>query len=358
MKPGRTLYYSISFSLSVLSLIYCLLVYSAGQYKGLELGSFYLVGIPNYHFFYIAILPFVAAGVIYTAFENRYVRFVGGVSEELNQELRKKVQRYQKILPFCCLLFSVLVIIQDAAEKGYTLPPYAFQFADVTQESTVGKFYACAKGWTCEKGPGDQNPERYLRVLQTNGIGGETAMGFATFSLWWTDASWLYGFESLLSFLGALVVSFFVAEVFLLVIVKNYTQPATRNLIIWMLVLASFWFPTKIYSVWNFSLGAAKAPAIFLFGLLVLALGVLLVFFIKTERNDLAKYGSLVTALFSLALGSVSYMKPELIHEGVELMRQFGLIYVSIFAALVVFSLYLITDYFMNSYEQEISGAS
>lgn len=359
MKPQRLLYYSLSFSLSALSLIYCVLVYLAGQHMELEIGSHYLVSIPNYYFFYTVILPFVATGVIYLACENRFIRFFGGVSEELSDDHRKKVRRYQKILPFFCLLFSMLVIVQDAAEKNFTLPPYAFNFASETQAQAVAEFYACAKGWKeCDPQPTEQGPEQYLSVLQANGLSTESVTGFATLSQWWTGATWLYRFESLLSFLGALIVSFFIAEIFLLMIVKNYTKPATRNLIIWMLILTSFWFPTKIYSAWNFTLGLFKAPVIFLFGLLVLALGVLLVFFIKSERNELAKYGALIAALFSFALGSVSYLKPEFIHEGVELMREFGLIYVSIFAALVLFSLYLVTDYFINSYEEEILGSN
>jgi hypothetical protein len=357
MKKERVLYYLLSFSLSALSLAYCILVFLAGQRNGLRLGSFYLVGIPNYYFFYVVILPFFAAGVLYLGFENRYIRFVGALSEELSATHRSKIGRWRRILPFFCLLFSVLIVVQDGAQKSYTLPPYSFHFAGETQARAVAEFYACARGWTkCGESAGEPDAAQYLSVLQSNGIAGDRATGFDSIPHWWHDASRLYRFESFLSFLATLTVSFFVAEIFLLIIVKNYAKAATRNLIMWMLILISFWFPAENYSAWNYNVGEFEAPIAFVFGLVVLVLGALLVLFIRTERNDLAKYGSTVVAVFTFGLGAVSYIMPKFLHDALALISQVGVIYLSIAAAIVGFALYLITDYFIDSYEQEIGG--
>lgn len=323
------------------------MVYFAGelpevdQLPALAFGAQYLSGVPNYYLFYVVILPFVSTGVIYIAFENQHIRFFQPASEELSERLRNKVQFSKKLLFGICVVFSILTIYQDATHKDHTLPPYAFQFTDQQQEHRVARLYACAKQWLTDYCDDETTqplpPERYLEELRNNGIDLITDKGFSSLSQWWSHASWLYLFESFLSLLGAFIVSVFFPPVLLLIIVKNHTKQATRNLIIWLLVLVSVWFPTKIYSAWNFNLGDFEAPAIVFVGLAILAIAVLLVFFIRTERNDLAKYVSIITAVFSFALGCVAYVQPEFIHQVVEILIRFGLIYA-----------------FIGNYEEEI----
>lgn len=360
MHKGRVLYYLLSLALCALAVVYCFLVYRAGQLDGLDLGSFYLIGIPNYYFFYTVILPFFVAGVFYLGLENRYIRLFGDLSEELDENQRNKVLRWRKVLPIIALLFSALVIVQDAREKNHTLPPYEFHFASRDQARTATERYACAKKWRKYDNADVQRcATSYLSLLQRAGLAGKTASGFPSFALWWTAASRLSRFESLLSLLATLSVSFFVAELLLLIIVKNYVKPATGNLIMWMLILISVWFPTKNYSVWSSNLGsgAAEKASIFLFGLALLGLGVLIVIFIRTARNNLEKYGSIVAAVFSAGLAALGFFQPKVVDGVLETIRQSGFIYVSIAVAILGMALFLVTDYFIDSYEQEIGGA-
>jgi hypothetical protein len=355
MFNSRVRHYWVAFSLSLLAVAYCVLVYGAGERHGLSLGARYLAAIPNYYLFYLVVLPFVATGVLHLGLENRNIRFVGDISGELDDETRRKVERFRRILPAVCLLFSALIIVQDAAEKNHALPPYAFRFQEPEQAGRVERYYACAKGWiACELSEQERTVEAYLIVLKRNGYVGSSATGFRSFDAWWSGSSWLYRFESFLSFLAALVVSALFAEVFLLVMTKNYVRPATRNLMIWMAVLVTLWFPAKMYAAWSVRLGPFSPPGIAVFGLALLVLGVLLVLFVKTERDQLGKYASAVTAVFSLGLASVSYLKPELIHRGVLMMEKLGLVYTGIVAALLFFALYLVTDYFIRGYDEEV----
>lgn len=357
MTKSHAQLYLLAVALSLLAVLYCVGVYNAGQVGGLALGGRMLTGIPNYYLFYPLILPFVCAAMVHLGLRNRLIRFVGPLDPELPERQRAKVQRFRRLLPALCVLFSVLVIAQDAADKDHSLAPYAYAFADNAQRTAVTRQYASLQGWIDVPGADSTDPESaYLKVLRDNGIQVDSTQGFASVGQWWQHASWLYRFESLLSLLAALVISLLLAQVFLLMLVKDRTRPATRNLMIWVLILASFWFPTKIYATWHASLQAFQPPGVLLFGLLVLVLGALLIFFIKSERNDLAKYGALITGLFSVVLSGLSYIKPDMLHRAVELLRDSGIVYSGIFAVLVVIALYLVTDYFICCYEEEING--
>jgi len=361
MHKGRALYYLLSLSLSVLALVYCILVYRAGQRDGMTWGSFFLIGIPNYYFFYTAILPFFVAGVFYLGLENHYIRFFGDLSEELNSIERKKVLRWRKVLPVLALLFGAMVVVQDVREKNHTLPPYEFHFASDDLAKNVTETYACAKQWGPDASSKAESCEKkYVSLLRNAGLVGATATGFPSFAQWWNASSGLSRFESLLSLFAAVAVGFFVAELFLLIIVKNYVKPATRNLIMWMLILISIWFPAKNYSVWSASIdsSAVVTPSVFIFGLVLLVLGVLIVVFIRTARNNFEKYGSAAAAVLSAGLAALGYFNPSFLQSALEVIRQSGLIYLLMAAVIVGITLYLVTDYFIDAYEQEIGGTT
>lgn len=357
MKAGRYRYYVLSFTLPVLAVCYCVLVFLSGQYEENQLGSFFLIGIPNYYFFYAVILPFISVGAMYLAFENKYIRFVGELSNDLDDKHRNKIRYLRKILLGSALLFSVLIVIQDAVEKDYTLPPHAFRFKTEQGEQQVAALYACVKGWgTCQRSIlSADHASSYLEILQAHGFKGQRASGFDSVLHWYSQSSRTYKLESFLSFLGALIASVFIAEVFLLMMVKNYVKPATKDLIIWLVILASFWFPTKMYAAWHFNIGEFSTPGIFWFGIGVLGLAILLVFFLKAERNDLYKYASVIAAIASASIAGLSYFRPEIIQNWIEVMQNIGWTYVGMFFVLVAFSLYLVTDHFISNYEQETS---
>lgn len=364
---SRHWYFLLSFSLSLLAVIFCVLVFQSGQFEdqGIQIGANFVSGIPNYYFFYIIVLPFVAVGVAYLALENRYVRIFGQLSDDLDDKTRSRVNRYRKILPAFAVLFSLLIIVQDATEKTTALPPYSLSLeqnvADSQAKRPVERFFACQKEWLAADAcdvihSAETQLEAYLEVLNKYGFSGKSATGFDSFSHWSQKSSSLYKFESLLSLLAALVISLLFAEVFLFMMVKDYLKPATKSLVIWIVVLASLWFPTKMYSSWHSNLGLYSTPAVLWFGVALLVVGVLLVIFLKTERNDLYKFANVVTAIFSALIAGVSIIKPELIQNMITIMGDAGWIYGSIISMILMFSLYLVTDHFLSNYEMEAAG--
>ena len=357
MNSSRHWYILGSFTLSLLAVIFCSLVFRSGQLEETQIGSFFLTGIPNYYFFYTIILPFIGAGVTYLAFENKYIRFFGEISSDLDADTRGRVQRFRRILLVVALIFSVLVIIQDAADKSTALPPYSIDL-NPEQKVQVTNYFACQKGWITGCGiveDPENQIEGYLKVLKDNGFKGEKTSGFESFSHWSQQSTLVYKLESFLSFLAVVIISLLLAEIFLFMMVKNHVKQATKNLVIWMAVLASLWFPTKMYSSWSSNLGVFSPPAILWFGIAVLMLGVMLIIFLKTERNDLYKFANIITAIFSALIAGVSLVKPEIIQTGIEILRNAGWIYTAIFSMMLMFSLYLVTDHFMSNYELESS---
>ena len=83
MKANRHWYFVLSFSLSLVAMFYCYLVYQSGQHGNIRIGADFLSGVPNYYFFYIIILPFIGTGVFYLALENKYIRFFRDISNDL-----------------------------------------------------------------------------------------------------------------------------------------------------------------------------------------------------------------------------------------------------------------------------------
>ncbi|MDJ0807414.1 MAG: hypothetical protein QNJ78_11325 [Gammaproteobacteria bacterium] len=354
MKDGRIIYYSLSGFLSGLAMLYCLLVYLAGDHGEFQLGEYYLSGIPNYYLFYVAILPFVSIGVLYLALKHRYIRLLGEPTAQLEEKPRKQLLKLRKLMIYMALSFSVLVTINDAADKDHSLPPYAFALMTEQASAELAQGYACLKGWgTCQSALAD-DPDVYLAMLREYGFSGTHTQGFDSFTHWFAESSWLYKFESLLNFLAALIISFFVSQIFLLLIVKNHVFPATKHLVIWLLIITSFWLPTKIYASWYSHIGDFSTPPIFWFAVLMLILGALLVFFIKTERNQIYKYASVVAGLSSAVMAGLSWFKPEIFHQLFEIAIGLGWVYGLIFLSIFCLALYLVTDHFIGNYEQEL----
>ncbi len=355
MKDGKIIYYTLSGALSLLAIFYCALVFWAGEFEQQHYGENYLTGIPNYYFFYVAILPFISTGVLYLAFQHRYIRLLGEPSRELDDKPRNRLLQLRKLMIGMSIAFSVLVTISDAADKGYALPPYAFSLADENASEAIADGYACLKGWIeCQVIEAVEPAVGYLAILKEHGLSGSRITGFDAISDWYAESSGLYKFESLLSFLAALIISFFITEVFLLLVVKNYILDATKQLIIWLLIIATFWLPTKIYSAWYANLGDFATPSIFWFAVLMVILGGLVIFFIKTERNQIYKYASAVAAISSAAVAGVSWFKPELFQKIFEIAIGLGWSYGLMFLSIFCLALYLVTDYFIANYEQEI----
>ena len=196
----------------------------------------------------------------------------------------------------------------------------------------------------------------YLAILRQQGFEGQRVSGFESVSHWWQQSSALYKFESLLSFLAALLISLLFVQLFLLLMVKDQVRSSTKSIVIWMAVLGSFWFPTKLYSSWRFDLGPYEIPGTLWFGIIVLVIAILLIVFLKTERDNLYKYAEIVVAVFSVLITAVGIAEPELIQQAVSILGSIGPIYIGIVSFIFIFSLYLVTDHFLSNYEQDSAG--
>jgi len=377
-KSGRSLYYVPALILSFLAIVYCAAVFTAGEYAQNPLSAFYLIGIPTYYFFYPVVLPFIAAGVLCLGLRNTHIRFFGELSSTLKAEQRDKVYQLRKVLLGVALLLSALVTVLDAADKNYALPPFAFALTSAQAEQEAARAYGCAKNWiegadcssTASAGvdpskdrrgsaerPVSEGGAAYLARLKAGGFDGNRYTGFDSLASWYSESSWLYKFESFLSLLGAAILGAFFAQVCLLVIVKDYARPATKNLMVWMIVLASLWFPVKLFSAWYFGMGEPPRPAVFWFSLLLLVVVAALVIFIRTERNELYKYAGLVGVIVSAAISSLAYFSPKTLGTSAEVLRNIGWGYGAILLVVTAIALYFMTDYLISSYEQEEHGS-
>jgi hypothetical protein len=346
----RARIYAWACSLGVLGAIFCIGIFATGQRSPHALGWRYLESLPNYWVFYCCILPFLAAGVIYLAFVDRFARFTRHPLDPLDEDLRRRVCWRQRALIGICLPFCFLIAIEDAAEKHFTLPPYAYHFADARNEQAVTEFYACAKKWAdCSA-----TASEYLAVLQRNGVDTTTATGWTSLSQWWKGASWLYIFESVLSFLAAVVVCTFAVQVIVLVMLKSLARPETQNLIMYVTMLISLWFPTAMYSFWNRGLFRPEGmPAVVMFGSLCLLLGALLVLFIRTKHNDLAAYGTTATAMLSASVVAIGLIKPDVVPAVSRAMHTLGVAFGLMLITFLAAGLFAVTEHFLGIYDDD-----
>ena len=145
-KFFKQMYYFPSVAMIIITLMYCTMVYLAGEFDDSSSGYMYLIGIPNYYFFYLSIFPFVTAGIMYIATQNKNVRFFGKLNEELAQEQTDKILFYRKLLLVIAFALSLAITINDASDKGHTLPPYSISLAsDKIYMEATHKFFELKK---------------------------------------------------------------------------------------------------------------------------------------------------------------------------------------------------------------------
>ncbi len=358
----RQICYLPSVVLIILALTYCVMVYQSGEASGAGAGFKNLVGIPNYYFFYLSIFPFIAAGIIYIATQNHNVRFFGSLNPEMDKDRLKKIKFRRKLLLIIAIIFSLLVAISDAADKGRTLPPYSLSFSsEVNLSKATIKFYELRDLKNKQKDVlinGERETkkidldEEYRQFIIKNGYAGGNITGFRTFSSWFYDSSFNYKFESFLSWLAALFVSIFVAQFFLVVSVKEHIKGETKNLVLWLLILCSMWIPCKIFSVYYYSLNEYQPPAIVWFAIVLLAISIVLAIFIKIERNDMEKYVTIIASIIAFIGTSLSIFKPEYFDLVLVILQKMGWVYSGILIFVISFTIYLITDRMIHGYEK------
>lgn len=371
-------YYLPSIAMLLLALTYCTMVYLSGEIGDFNAGYKYLIGIPNYYFFYICIFPFVTTGIMYIATQNINIRFFGPINEALSKVQADKIRFHRKLLLIVAIIFSLAVTINDASEKGRTLPPYSLSLAsDQIYVEAMHKYFElkALENKRREKLyannnfnyllsnnqdnadsalPGDiQNLERdFLEFIKQKGYQGKSSTGFQSFSSWYHNSSFIYKFESFLSWAAAFVISVFFAQFFLIIMIKNHILSETKNLALWLLILCSFWIPCKIFSVYYYSLKPYQPPAIVWFAIFLLAISIVLALFMKVEKNDITKYATVLVAVFSFAATSVSIFRPYYFELAIDIMQQLGWMYGGILLLIMAFSIYLVTEHLIDTYEK------
>ena len=358
-KLSRQICYLPSIAVFSLALAYCALIYWSGESADTGAGFKYLIGIPNYYFFYLTIFPFITAGIIYMATRNTNIRFFGELSSDLDIERKNKILLFRKILLAIAVVFSLVVTMNDASDKGRSLPPYALALASEQAYTKSTKEYFRQKEISSAQRKSAQEnanlqyiQDNYFKALKESGFNGDSVTGFNSFSSWYYDSSRIYKMESLLSWIAAFVISIFIAQFFLTLMVKEHVVSETKNLMLWLLILCSFWIPCKIFSVYYYSLAEYQPPAIVWFAIFLLAISVVLALFIKAENNDMIKYATVAGAAFSLLATTISILKPEYFELAARIMEQLGWTYSTILLFIMAFSIYLVTDHLILSYEK------
>ena len=367
------LYYISSVVILVLAATYCTIIYFTDNIRGTDSAYELLLGIPNYYFFYFTIFPFVTAGVVYFATSNVNIRFFGPLNPDLDAGRKNKVLKFRIILLVAAVIFSIAIAAKDAMDKGHTLPPYSFnmstkadmQHAIQTYLDYRGQVAILEKDYEAKIQGSEANEillnnelslkrekigSDYLQGLKSLGFKGESISGFTSFSSWYRNSSFIYKFEDFLSWIAALIMSVFVSQLFLIIIVKDYIRQETKNLMLWMLMLCSLWIPTKIFSAYYYSLAPYSPPAVVWFAIIILAIGIVLALFIKAEKNDMTKYATAVVAVFSTASTVVSVLAPEYLEIAIKVISGLGWILGGIILFVMALSIYLVTDNLIQSF--------
>ena len=389
--PYKHICYRSSVVLFILASIYCVMVYLAGEVNGINAGYKNLIGIPNFYLFYTGIFPFVTAGIIYIATQNTNIRFFGEINREMNKNSLNKILFHRKLLLFLAIVFSLLITINDASEKGRVLPPYSLSFStDEEQARATVKYFElraaenqrrkeiknkrikynqCIKnspGKDCNKykeQPRNDNSDEgtvekdyekeYFEFVTNLGYKGESSTGFKSFMSWYDNSSFIYKLEAFLNLIAAFVMSVFVAQFFLMVIAKDHIRSETRNLVLWILILCSLWIPCKIFSVYYYSLKPYTPPMIVWFSITLLLICILLAVFIKVEKNDMSKYATTIMAVISFFATTISIFNPEYFELALNVLRELSWIYGGTLMFVIVFSIYLVTDHMIYVYEKD-----
>jgi len=346
----------------IIAFIYCIMVYLAGETGDANAGYKYLVGIPNYYLFYLAIFPYVTAGITFIATHNINIRFFGKLNNEISEEKKSKITFYRKLLLFITIVFSLAVSINDASDKGRTLPPYSLSLASEQIYLEATNKYFELKSLESErrkKSPNIDNSANntdleaeYFSFIKQKGYKGNSSTGFQSFSSWYHNSSIIYKVESFLSWIAAFVISIFFAQFFLIIIIKEYVLAETKNLVLWLLILCSLWIPCKIFSAYYYTLKPYNPPAIVWFAIILLAISIVLAIFIKIDKNDMSKYATIIVSVFSFLITSISIFRPEYFELALEIIQQLGWMYGGIILFLMAFSIHLVTDHLIDTYEQ------
>lgn len=360
LKTIKYLHYLPAIFLFLLAVVYCTVVYWSGNTESISVGNRFLTGIPNFYLFYLIILPFISAGITHLATRNANIRFFGDVGDALELEQKLKVIRFRKILFVLASVFSLLITIEDAKNKDHPIPPYSLSFNSAQDYEQAVVVYSRLKGWfdynEQQTLAGDSKQKLYLQKIKDLGFKNNRTTGFDSFSTWYSQSSCIYKLESFLSFIATFLICLFFAQLFLLMIVKSTALSETKYLVLWLIILCTFWFPTKIFSVWYYSFGAFSLPIIFWFGFLIFGIALALALFIKVDSSDISKYASAVAAVISFIATYISFSEPSWIMAALNLALRFGWIYGSILLMVLAFSLFLVTDHLIESYEKEKSN--
>ena len=83
----------------------------------------------------------------------------------------------------------------------------------------------------------------------------------------------------------------------------------------------------------------------------------LLALFIKVKENDMVKYAELVGALVSVAVTLASVFKPEYVEVAFQILKNMGGVFGGMLLFVVAFSIYLMTDHLIHSYERRKHSA-
>ena len=347
-------YYLYAILTFLLGFLYCIAVYRSGTANGFNIGTDLLIGIPNYYFFYVVVLPFVCLGVVYIAIKNKNIRLFGPIEDAGNTEISVRLLSLRRILPPIAILFAILVTFQDAIKKDHILPPNAYSISD---QHYVNSVYACLKGWKLDQSREfcDTNLSAedaaifYQQVLSAHGYSGS----LTEFDNWLADTSLLYKYENFLSFLGALIIALFIMQVIFLIVVKDVAVDGTKDIVLWLGLQTSFWFPTKYFSIHHYDFHDQVQSGVLVFAVILLLLAGMTILFIKTKKNDLSKYGVAVGAVISGALSYVGYYQKDSIYQVLDVFRG-SFVYPLIVGFVLVVILYLVTEYFIKNYEKQV----
>lgn len=346
-------YYTSSIIIFVLALIYCYLVYVSNNYDGAQYGYYFLLGIPNYYIFYLTIFPFVTAGVAYIATCNSNIRFFGSLNEKLDIKSRHKVTRLRKIFFLIAIVFSLGVAVKDASDKGRVLPPYSMNLiSDQAYVESINKYISIKKEIKKENKKENRDyANEYFQYVKDLGFEGKSISGFSSIDSWLKHSSNIYKLETFLSWIAALVISLFVSQIFLLVYIIGNVPIETKNLILWILILCTLWIPTKIFSVHYYAF-IYDPPGIIWLAIFLAIIGILLSLFIRVGKNDVIKYAGYLGALFTSAATLISIFKPEYFNAAISVVEKLGFVFGGILLFVLTFSIFLVTDKLINSYEE------
>lgn len=366
MKKGNRLHHVVSMLIFSLAIIYCGMVYYSGNVSDANAGLHFLIGMPNYYFFYLVVFPFVSAAIAYLAIYNKSIRFFG----TLEGKESHKIIKLRKTLLIISVVFSVFIAVSDASDRGRAIPPYGLSVeTENGYNEVINKYMEIKQSYReslQQAGPDTENTghegnkfsDDYLNVLEEYGYKGHSAISFGSLSSWYSNSSFLYKFENVLSWIAALIISILFSQIFLAAKIKNSVDEHTKNIILWALILSSFWIPCKTISVYYYSLIDAQLPVIIWFAIVLLIIAVGMYLFLQLEGNNMVKYSAIIAAAASSLSTVISIFRPEYYQSAFEVISSLSGVYGFILLFLFGFSVYLITESLISSDENSTASST